>query len=107
MNRFRRLLNLRPGEGIPAFLLFSYLTFILSLYIIQKSIRDALFLEQYGAMRLPYLYIGVAVVIAVVVALYVRLSSRVSQITLISGTQSLFMAGGALLWWASRSNWGP
>src|SRR5579884_2722781 len=105
MNRIRRILNLRPGEGLPTFLLFAYLTLILALYIIQKSVRDALFLDQYGAMRLPYLYIGVAVLIAIVVALYVRLSARVSQITLISGTLVAFMAGGALLWWTSQLHW--
>jgi ATP:ADP antiporter, AAA family len=105
MNRIRRILNLRPGEGIPAFLLFIYLTLVLTAYIIQKSVRDALFLHQYGAMRLPLLYIAVAVLLGLAVSLYLKLSSRTGQIRLISGTLGLFMANGALLWWAARSDW--
>ena len=107
MNGIRRLLNLRPGEGIPTFLLFTHFTLILSLYIIQKSVRDAMFINQYGAMSLPYLYVAVAVVIAIVVSIYVRISARVTQLTLISGTILLFMVGGIVLWSLSRQNWHP
>jgi len=107
MNRWRRILNLERGEGLTAFLLFTYLTFTLSLYIVQKSVRDAFFLDEYGAMRLPYLYIAVALLIGIVVTIYVRLSSRVGQTTLISGTLLLFMANGVFLWWTTRFNWQP
>src|SRR4029079_6377279 len=100
MRGFRRLLNLHAGEGIPALLLFAYMTLVLSAYVIQKAVRDALFLDEYGAMRLPYLYISVAIVIAIVVAGYVRLSHRMGQIKLIAATLILFMANGLLLWGA-------
>src|SRR5689334_11127121 len=104
MTRIRRLLNLHDGEGIPALLLFAYMTLVLSAYVIQKAVRDALFLDEYGAMGLPYLYISVAVVIAIVVAVYVRLSHRMGQIKLISATLILFMVNGLLLWGAG-SHW--
>jgi AAA family ATP:ADP antiporter len=102
MNGILRFLNLEPGEGLPAFLLFTYLTFILSAYIIQKSVRDALFLHEYGAMRLPLLYVAVALLLSVVVSIYLRISTRFGQIKLISGTLTLFMCSAALLWWLSR-----
>lgn len=107
MNWLRRLLNLEPGEGLTAILLFIYLTFVLTAYIIQKSVRDALFLHEYGAMRLPYLYVAVAILIGLVVAAYVRLSSRSGQIRLITGTLVLFMINGAAMWWTTGFNWKP
>jgi AAA family ATP:ADP antiporter len=107
MNRIRRILNLQEGEGFTAFLLFTYLTLILTSYIVQKSVRDALFLDTYGAMRLPYLYIGVSLLIGVVVTVYVRASSQLGQTALITGTLLLFIANGVVLWWSTRFDWEP
>jgi AAA family ATP:ADP antiporter len=107
MNRLRQFLNLQPGEGVPAFLLFLYLTLVLTSYIVSKSLRDALFLDQFGAMRLPYLYIGVAILIGIIVSIYIRVCLRVGQATLITGTMVFFMATIMMIWWAIRINWQP
>lgn len=54
MNRVRSLLNLEPGEELPVFLLFLYLTLALTSFIVAKAVRDALFLNQFSATVLPY-----------------------------------------------------
>jgi ATP:ADP antiporter, AAA family len=105
MNRLHRILNLHAGEGLPSLLLFLYLTLVLTTFIIQKSVRDALFLAEFGAGALPYVYISVAVVTAVVVTIYVRFSSRLGQVPLICGTLALFMLNGIALWWMSGAHW--
>jgi AAA family ATP:ADP antiporter len=105
VNRLRNLLHIREGEGRPLSLLFSYLTLIFTAYVISKAIRDALFLDRFGAANLPYVYVGVAALIAVVVALYIRLSVRFSQPILVCATLVFFMANALLMWWAVRAEW--
>jgi len=68
MNRVRAFLNLEQGEEIPVLLLFSYLTLILTCYMITKAARDGIFLHRFSAMSLPYVYIGIGVLIGFIVA---------------------------------------
>lgn len=107
MDRFRSFLNIERGEEAPTLLLFFYLTLALTSYIIAKAVRDSLFLVKFSAMTLPYVYVGVAVLVGFVVSIYVRVSSYVSQATLISGTLTLFIGNVLLLWWAIRLQWPP
>ncbi len=105
MNGLCRIVRLRRREGAPAFLFFAYLTLIVTAYIVSKSIRDALFLYQFHAYGLPYVYVGVAIIVAFIVTVYVRLSTRFDQIRLIKATLFFFMITALLLWWALRINW--
>lgn len=105
MDRLRSLLNLERGEEAPAFLLFLYITLALTCYIIAKAVRDGLFLIKFSALMLPYVYIGIGLVIGFVVSIYVRLSSRYGQAALISGTLIFFILTIAAQWWAVRMQW--
>src|SRR5688572_8283475 len=105
MNRLRMFLNVKKGEERPTLLLFTYVTLVFTAYIIAKSVRDALFLDQFGASSLPFLYIGVAVVIALIVAIYIRLSFRFAQAALVSVTLLFFMLTALCLWGAIRIEW--
>ena len=107
MNRVRTFLNLERGEEVPVFLLFSYLTLILTCYMITKAARDGIFLHKFSAMALPYVYIGIGVIIGFIVAIYIRLAARVSQVWLISGSLFFFATNILLLWWALRLEWKP
>src|ERR1700730_13659208 len=107
MNRLRSLLHIHAGEGLPVALLFTYLTLVFTAYIMSKAVRDALFLDEFSAMSLPYLYIGVAVVIAFFVSAYIRLSFRFAQPALVSGTIGFFMITAVALWWGIRIQWKP
>ena len=55
-----RRLGLEPGEGSLLVLMGTLVAFLLSAYTIAKVLRDALFLQEFGALALPYAYIGVA-----------------------------------------------
>ncbi len=107
MNRVRTFLNLERGEEVPVFLLFSYLTLVLTCYMITKAARDGIFLHKFSAMSLPYVYIGIGVLIGFIVAIYIRLAARVSQVWLISGSLFFFVTNILLLWWAVRLEWKP
>ena len=68
-----RLLHLRPGDfrrGLP---LFSYYFLIIASSQVGQIARDALVLDRFSALQLPYLDISVSVLIGFVVALYIRL----------------------------------
>ena len=107
MDRVRSFLNLERGEEVPVLLLFSYLTLTLTCYMITKAARDGIFLHKFSAMTLPYVYIGIAAVIGFIVAAYIRISSRISQTWLISGSLLFFVANILLLWWVVRVEWTP
>ncbi len=107
MNRVRTFLNLERGEEVPVCLLFSYLTLVLTCYMITKAARDGIFLHKFSAMSLPYVYIGIGVLIGFIVAIYIRLAARVSQVWLISGSLFFFVTNILLLWWAVRMEWKP
>ena len=99
--------NLERGEEAPAFLLFSYLTLALASYMIIRAVRDGIFLYKFSAMTLPYVYIGIAIATGFIVAAYIRISARVRQAGLISGTLFFFLANLVVLWLLVRAQWTP
>ena len=74
---FQRAFDIRKGEWLRAWLMFSYIFLIIASLMIVKPIRNSLFLTRFGAERLPYVYILVAIVAAFVVWLYSRFSGKV------------------------------
>ena len=105
MKRLRVFLNIEPGEFLAVFLLFLYLTLALTSFTIARAVRDALFLNNFGAMDLPYVYIGVAVIIGFVVSFYLRLASKLNQTALISATLIFFAGNIIFLWWLAYLEW--
>ena len=73
----RRLgVDLRPGEGSPAALLFTSLFLLLTFQIATKTVRQSTFIDALGAARLPLVYLLVALVSYPVLRLYPRLVAR-------------------------------
>jgi len=68
--------DLRPGEGSPAALLFVSLFLLLSFQIATKTIRQSTFIDALGAARLPLVYLLVALVSYPVLRLYNRFVDR-------------------------------
>lgn len=102
MEHIRSFFKIERGEELAVFLLFLYLTLVLAFFTIARAVRDSALLHQYGAMDLPYVYIGIAVIISFVVSLYVRLASRLNQGTLINATH-MFFTGNILILLATIS----
>src|SRR6187397_3472330 len=72
----QRLLDLRSGELERGVLLFAYLFLVISGFVVAKAVRDALFLDQFGALLLPYADIAVAASVGLWVSVYLRIAGR-------------------------------
>ena len=60
--------------------------------VASKATRDALFLDRYSAVDLPYADIAIAVLVGVAVALYIRASRRLSLRSLQIGSLFFYAA---------------
>ena len=95
-----RVLHLRPGDfrrGLP---LFSYYFLIIASAQVGQIARDALVLDRFNALQLPYLDISVSILIGFVVALYIRLGRVMSLRNLLVGSISFYVVTVMALWWA-------
>ena len=91
--------DLRPGEGLPALLLFVCLFLLLTFQISTKTVRQSTFIDALGAARLPLVYLLVALVSYPILRVYNRFVDRyrVEQLLLMS---CLFVAGLMVGFWA-------
>jgi AAA family ATP:ADP antiporter len=97
-----RLLGLHPGEGRRGLLLFSYLFLVISSLVASKATRDALFLEHFQAVQLPYVDIAIAILVGGVVSVYLRLGRRLDLPSLQAGSLMVLSAVSLVFWWLAR-----
>jgi AAA family ATP:ADP antiporter len=99
MNRWiERALNIHPGDLSRGVLLSSCLFLTISAYVIGKVARDALFLAQFPAVRLPYADIASGILVGFVVVAYLRLGRHTSLGNLLVGSPLFFAATYGLFW---------
>src|SRR5262252_4145712 len=99
MNRWiERALNIHPEDLGRGILLSSCLCLTISAYVIGKVARDALFLAQFEAVRLPYADIASGVLVGFVVIAYLRLGKRVSLHSLLVNSPLFFALTCAFFW---------
>lgn len=106
LQRFERFLDLRRGELERGLLLFAYLFLVIASFVVGKSIRDALFIDEFGALLLPYADIGVAALVGLWVSIYLRLARRLSLRQLLVSSL-LFFALNCLIFWVIAHNFRP
>lgn len=99
------LIALQPGQGVRTLLTALHLYLVIAAYLVLKSASKSLFLESFGARRLPQATILVALSVGLFVALYIRASRRVAAPVLISGTLALFVSNLLLFWGLDRIRW--
>jgi len=97
---WRRLLSrmgvdMRPGEGAPALLLFLYFFLLITFQYTTKSLRQAEYIDKLGAQALPLVYLLVALCSLPVLILYSRSVDRVPRRHLMSAT--LMLVAGSLV----------
>ncbi|HEY7746498.1 MAG TPA: Npt1/Npt2 family nucleotide transporter [Desulfuromonadales bacterium] len=85
--------NLRTLQIRACFLFLNFLLIIMALYQLKPASRS-LFIQFLGADRLPYVWIGTAVVMGGLISWYHRLVGRHSRVRVVFGSCLLF---GALL----------
>jgi AAA family ATP:ADP antiporter len=97
-----RILDLSDDELRRTWPVFAYLFLTMSGTVASKATRDALFLDRYRAVDLPYVDIAIAVLVGVAVSLYIRASRWLPLRTLQVGSLLLFAATCLGFWWLSR-----
>ena len=93
-----RAIGLRPGEFVRVALTFSLLFLVVAAYLLIKAVRNALFISQYGALKLPYAMLGVAIAAGLCSALYLRVARRRGAGRVASGLY-LFFAVNLVAFW--------
>lgn len=104
LSLWERLLGLTGRELRRALPLFVFLFLTMAGSVASKAARDALFLDRYRAIDLPYADIAIAVLVGMAASLYIRIGQRTNLRNLQVGSL-LFFASNALLfwWWAAVS----
>lgn len=82
-----------------AVLLFLYLFLVVTSYVAGKVSRDALFLEQFRAVQLPYADIAICVLVGIVIAGYVRLGRYLRIDALLILSLVAYVLSSVAFWW--------
>ncbi|MDP2053939.1 MAG: Npt1/Npt2 family nucleotide transporter [Acidobacteriota bacterium] len=99
-----RVLGLTSRELRRAFPLFAYLFLTMASSVASKAARDALFLDRYRAIDLPYVDIAIAVLVGVAASVYLWIGHRTNLRNLLVGSILFFAANAILFWtWAASS----
>src|SRR3954471_17112073 len=75
--RLRRFFDIRPGEGVPVLLSFTYIGVVIASYVLAKAIRNGLFIEAYGPYALVYVAAVSPLVLSAFVPAYTVLAARI------------------------------
>ena len=98
----RRVFDIRPGEGQAVLYSFLFVALAVASFLLAKPIRNGLFLATYGAHQLVYVYVGVPLALSLAVPLFGRLSARLNQRTITTGTLIFFCLNVIGFWYAFR-----
>ena len=85
LQRLRRFLDVRPGEGLPVLLTFLYIGVVVASFLLAKPIRSGLLLGQRG-LRPGLRYAAVPLALSLFVPVYTRIAARFGARTVTVGT---------------------
>lgn len=88
---FDKVFNIRREEFGRVMLMFVYFMLAIGALLISRTVRDTLFLSRYDLSQLPYMYIGIAVIVSLVSMVYSRLVTRFST------EKTIYIVSGFLL----------
>ncbi len=97
--RIRRILDIRPGEGLPVLLTFLYIAVVVAAFLLAKPIRNGLFLEYYGPYALVYVYAAVPLVLTLFVRAYSEVAARFGARTVTVFTLMFFSLNVMVFWY--------
>ena len=96
--RLRRFFDIRSGEGLPVLLAFLYIGVVVASFLLARPIRNGLFLGQYTAYALVYVYAAVPLALTIFVPVHARVAARFGRRTVTIWTL-VFFSGNVLLFW--------
>ena len=94
-----RALGMTGAELRRAFPLFAYLFLTMASSVASKAARDALFLDRYRAIDLPYVDIAIAALVGAAASLYIWVGHR-TNLRNLQVASLLFFAVNALIFWS-------
>jgi AAA family ATP:ADP antiporter len=97
--------DLRPGEGEAATLLFVFLFLLLTFQISTETVRQSTFIDSLGAARLPWVYLLVAITSYPFLIFYNRFVDRYRVEQLLIGSCLIVCAVLAGFWVLMRFGW--
>jgi ATP:ADP antiporter, AAA family len=98
----RRVFDIRPGEGRAVLYTFLFVALAVASFLLAKPIRNALFLAQYGAHQLVYVYVAVPVALSLMMPAYTWIAARVGQRGVVTGSLLFFCLNVLAFWYAFR-----
>src|SRR5215831_15241276 len=98
----RQMFDIRPGEHVRTWAMFSYLLFVLFAYYIVKPVSRAMFLTKFDVDKLPGLYILIAVFGGLLAYLYSKLATKASLGTAVFWAQAFWVVSLVVMWWLIR-----
>ncbi len=101
-----RVLGLNSLELRRAFPIFAYLFLTMASSVASKAARDALFLDRYRAIDLPYVDIAIAVLVGFAASLYIWVGHRTNLRNLQVGSLVFFALNALVFWlWAALATY--
>lgn len=101
-----RALGLNGRELRRAFPIFAYLFLTTASSVASKAARDALFLDRYRAVDLPYVDIAIAVLVGLAASFYIWCGYRANLRNLQVGSLVFFGVSALTFWlWAAMSSY--
>jgi AAA family ATP:ADP antiporter len=101
-----RALGLNGKELRRAFPIFAYLFLTMASSVASKAARDALFLDRFRAIDLPYVDIAIAVLVGFAAGLYIWLGYRTNLRNLQVGSLVFFALTSLFFWlWAALASY--
>ncbi len=97
MQKFFSMINIKDEEKSRAILLFIYQFLSVAVMVLGRIVRDTLFLKRYNVARLPFMYIGVAIIVSLATYFYTKKSLYFRLDKLIVGTFFINIAGTLIL----------
>src|SRR5262245_65990394 len=88
--RLRRYFDVRSGEGRRVLFSFLHVAVVAASFLLARPIRNGLFLQQYGAFALVYVYAAVPLVLSLFVPIYARVTARFGLGTVTIATLAFF-----------------
>lgn len=93
------MVDIRQDEYRQTLLIFTYNFLIFGAHTIIKSVQKAMFLNQAGADKLPYVYIGIALAAGLVMQVYRAFAKTTKQSRSIIGINLFFISNIIVFWW--------
>jgi ATP:ADP antiporter, AAA family len=94
----QRIVDVRPEETPAVVLTFLGIASVVASFILGKAVRNGLFLSQFAAYKLVYVYVGVPILLSLFVPIYTRMAARSGQRAVITGSLAFFLLNVLAFW---------